>query len=90
MSNFAVSNERVVAPFAYANLWKFLFIDWGFTENYTQGPLIKPALFQIMAQCQTGDKPLPESIMHLLKHMPHTASMSQCIHQSVNQGPDSI
>ena len=50
----------------FTNSWQLLNIDWGFAEIIPEGSIDKPALFQIMAWCQTDEKPLPESIMGYL------------------------
>ena len=42
-------------------LWKLVYFDWNYTEVFSEVLIGKKlALFQIMAWCQTGKKPLSE------------------------------
>ena len=59
--------------------WKCLDIDKNFTKFVSKAPINnKPALVQIMAWCQPGNKPLPEPMMAWFAdaYMRHSASMS--------------
>ena len=63
----------------YFHQWKCLNFDWIFTEFCSQGPIDNTsALVQIMACCQTGDKPSSEPMMVWFPNasMRHSASMS--------------